>query len=1420
MLAHMEWTGAIGWSELLQSPRVLIVSEAGAGKTHECRAEHAERWEAGEPAFFFELAELSRNKPDDLLDAEEQERFDAWRTSQSDIATFFLDSIDELKLTLGSFEVALKRLHRSIAGQLGRVRIVITTRPIPIDRALIQKIFPVPEMGEVAAGEDTFADIATNRHRNEKKDNAEPPEWRYVALMPLSNDQIREMAAFQGVSDAEALLEDIRKRNAEDFARRPQDLIELCTDWRDHRRVRTHREQIQHNIEIKLKPRADLKEKAQLTEEKALEGASRLALAALLIRKLNFRHSAEADKGGEASTALDPATILPDWAPDERATLLERALFGFASYGRVRFHHRSVVEYLAAQRLGSLLGRGMSIKAVKRLLFTQTPQGIKVVKPSMRPVGAWLALSRPSIFGEIRDREPDVLLNHADPESLTPELRIAALRAYVERYGQGSWRGMHVPRMQIHRFASNDLGPEVLSLWCSGIENPEVRELLLELLAAVPVPAGADIAFSVVMRSDAEIDERVDAFDVLIKLNDPRIDTVTLCMATDPGAWPDKLLKSLVPRLFPKHIAVDRLCCILSRITQSHGSVDWLNYLWAPSIATMDIAPDYLDSLREGLTALVIDGVKWHQELHHVESPRPDLLTTLAAVCLRQVKDAQVSVAVIHSSVLTLRLARDDYDHDGEAPTDELRKTFEHLPAPVRKMAFWANDDFCQNLHPQDDPWNRLFATSHYGPIRLNREQDAGWMLESLSDPKRLVAERAVMLEAAMRDLWDGKSEWGEYMLKLKEHVADCPDLIAVIDEKLKPAPVNHELVRMEADHQKYTEQARLRQAKEHASWVSFWREVVHNPDTAFSSDRLGITARKLWQAMSRSGNESRSSGWNRRFIEQHFGKEIADRLRMAMASIWRNDRPTLRTERPDGEKDTFLIRWKLGLAAVAAEAEDADWALKLSFQEAELAARYAPLELSGFPSWLESLAIVHPAAVEAVLGPELTSELEMLATPNSYRIFLQNISYATPSVAALFLSRIKAWFDANHQHVREGEDAAMVGERLRRVIDILLKHEEDEAREHIEAVAMQQLAHGIDSVLSQVWLPVLMRLNPVLGTERLGQSLRDVDPSATGPGVEWIGLLFGDRHHHSLVDLRVPEFTPPLLLKLVRLAYRHVRPSDDFPHEGVFTPGLRDHAEQGRNALLSALLDAKGQEGWSAKLEMANDPLFTHFRDRALLISREKAAEEVDAAELSESQVVALDRYRESPPVTREEMFELLVDRLDDINDLLLRDDSPRAAWAAIADEKVMRREIARELRNASNHIYTVDQEGVTADEKETDIRLRAATSEQQAVIELKLGDKRSGRDLRDTVKDQLVTKYMAPHACRSGCLLVTINHSRKWDHPDTGESLDVVGLETMLQTEAEKITNEMRGLLRLTARVLDLRPRLSTEKVVMATR
>src|SRR5665213_1400866 len=58
-LARIGWTGGIGWSELLLSKRVLIVSEAGAGKTFECQAQQAKLWDAGEAAFFMDLATLS-----------------------------------------------------------------------------------------------------------------------------------------------------------------------------------------------------------------------------------------------------------------------------------------------------------------------------------------------------------------------------------------------------------------------------------------------------------------------------------------------------------------------------------------------------------------------------------------------------------------------------------------------------------------------------------------------------------------------------------------------------------------------------------------------------------------------------------------------------------------------------------------------------------------------------------------------------------------------------------------------------------------------------------------------------------------------------------------------------------------------------------------------------------------------------------------------------------------------------------------------------------------------------------------------------------------------------------------------------------------------------------------------------------------
>ncbi len=98
------------WDQVLASPRVLMVAEAGAGKTHECRACAKALFEKGEAAFFVRLESVAKNGVAVALRGPLRERFNKWRKSAGQIAYFFLDSIDELQLSHFTFRDALERL--------------------------------------------------------------------------------------------------------------------------------------------------------------------------------------------------------------------------------------------------------------------------------------------------------------------------------------------------------------------------------------------------------------------------------------------------------------------------------------------------------------------------------------------------------------------------------------------------------------------------------------------------------------------------------------------------------------------------------------------------------------------------------------------------------------------------------------------------------------------------------------------------------------------------------------------------------------------------------------------------------------------------------------------------------------------------------------------------------------------------------------------------------------------------------------------------------------------------------------------------------------------------------------------------------------------------------------------------------------
>ncbi|EHJ93522.1 NACHT domain-containing protein [Vreelandella boliviensis] len=1408
-LVGLGWARGVTWDDLLHSKRVLIISEAGAGKTYECRKQSERLWAAGEPAFFVELAALATEEFRSLVDADEEARLDAWLASQSEVATFFLDSIDELKLTLGSFERALKRLKKCIGNQLHRSRVVITTRPIPFDEQLVRNVLPVPLAPSLNSDEEAFAKIAMREHQEQHGDRSknQSPDWRSVALMPLSDKQIVDFCRHQGVSDPYLFFEDLQRRNALEFARRPQDLIELCADWREHKRIRTHRDQVATNVRVKLLPRDDRPEPAELSVDKAIEGASRLALAVQMTRRLTIRHSAASDTLDEEA-ALDPAIILSDWQPNERKALLERPLFGFASYGRVRFHHRSVAEYLAAERLIAFRRKGMPFRALKRLLFAET-KGKTIVRPSKRPVVGWLALQEDGIFELLRDNEPAVLLDEGDPESLTQTQRNQALRAYANRYGQGGWRGLQVPHIQVHRFASKELADEIDRIWRGGVESPDVRDVLISLIEAGRIEACSDIVFGIAQDIAASAVERITSIDALVALADERLKRIAASIADADDLWPDRVSRGAVLRLFPNYMSIEQLCRTLRWIKRQKRSAGDLSWQLPRLIEASALDLPTLKELRDGLVSLVSEGIKWRKEWPHITSDRPYLSGALAATCERGL-DISQDDHWLHAGVIALRLHHRDYGDD--EPIKSLRERLSNLNAENNARLFWVEDALIQSLYEIKDPWRRLAEiTIHDGPVQLRPDRDLPWVSDALFDTTRDAGERAMLLEAAIR-LSPDQETWKEHVRGLMPLILDEPSLVQRLDDWLKLSKHDKEHRRWEKKQAERKKQEERRKAKSRASWIQFWREVANQPGSAFSTEQSWNTAWNLWRAMNHDGDDSRSSGWNRRFIEEQFNRETADRLRCVLMKIWRDDHPTFPSERPEGERNTFLVRWQLGLAAIYAEAEAPDWATKLSNAEAQLAARYAPMELNGLPQWVEGLGGAHPNAVEQTLGNELSWELNRPPGEYGHSSLLQGIDYAPERIARLFLPRLESWLDAGGDYCIDGVDNTTgMTQRVRRVTLVILKHGDATEFGRLRERALQRLEQKLPFALRLVWLSTLMRVDPQVGVEKLADQIEMVEPSERSEAVKWLANLFGDRQ--NAIGLGDERFTPHLLLRLLRLAYSHVRIEDDAQHEGSYSPDTRDDAEQARNNIVTALLNAQGEKGLAAKLEMAADPLCAHFKDRILAVAEENWAQEIDADAFDEVQAVALDRSGEAPASTNEAMFAIMKDRLSDLEDLLLLDTSPREAWAGISDERIMRREIARELCHAANSIYTVDQEAVTADEKETDIRLRSALSKHEAVIELKLGDGRSAKDLRDTIENQLVKKYMAAEYSKAGALLVTLAKDRQWQHPVEKRMIKEDELLSLLVAEADRVQNALGGGTYICVHLLDLRPRLPIE-------
>ncbi|MGM0694041.1 MAG: hypothetical protein ACQEUN_11655 [Pseudomonadota bacterium] len=1407
----------MGWPELLQHSRAILLAEAGAGKTREMDEQARQLRNEGKFAFFVPLESLDRESLANLLSADEEAEFESWKADSHAPAWFFLDAVDELKLTSGKLDRALQRLSKAIGNHIGRARTVISCRPS--DWRPSRDLDPIKKrLGSSQAVEDTPStpddesflqalrqeySSAAPLYSNEQKSEVSGTVHT-VVMLPLSDQQIRAYAQQSGVHDPDDFLAELNRKNAWTFARRPLDLAELIATWIDTGRLGTRAEQHEINISAKLRDDPERPDCDVLPDSRARAGAERLALALFLTRTRTLRSPEQSLDLHRAKGVLNPATILEDWTDMERQALLRRALFDPATYGRVRFHHRSVQEYLAARRLKTLRDNGMSIKALFRLIFAKR-YGVEVMFPSVRPIAAWLALWDDDVRLELARREPEVLLSLGDPESLPISARCQLLKAFMEAYGKGSWRGFDIPIDEVRRLAAPELAPLVRELWGNGPTNPDVRELLIELIWLGPIEDCADLVEEAARDSNEANYHRTVAIRALIACGKQDI---VYRLAEDilvhPDYWTDKIVISVAADLFPRYLDVDKLITLMERTREPEGAVN--GFGWVSRQIVEDIEPQSSQgsSMRDQLADLIWRGRNPTQEFFCIRGQYDHLSPALAMLCERLLTagPAQADPPLIRACVVSSRFG--DNDVRARDPVSELRNHF-RSNTELRRIAFWEELALMDQLTPAKDDWQRYYQAEHGSLIGQLAESDRPWLEAAVTDqshPER----RSVALHALIQ-FWHQRDRVEHDPEELRDMVRGEPSLRSILEERTAPRPRDNALEMIDSKSRQRREEQAEREAQRIRAWETWRAELLGNPDEAFSPSKLSVTIANLhaWLRASSMGR-NRFNIWDKEAIARAFGPDIAGRAEGAFQALWRKTSPLLWSKRSPKARNTFPSDWIYGLCGVSAEAETPGWATALSTEEARVAAAYATVEMNGFAPFINDLVMNHPEAVDAVVGGELSTEL-LLAEEHSHLPVLQDLTYAESKLKRLLAPRL---LHALTQWPSTFTDE--IGPRWAHHLDQVLRvlrGADATEREIVAKECASRYKADTAGLLALVWLRGLFHFDPMSGVKVLTTGLAKADaPEARERAIETFAGLFGERES-TLLEIEDRDLRARALVQLVRTAYTFVRREDDQEHESVFTPDTRDLAETARNFLLSALLDTPGPEARRAILELAEEPDFSHFPDRLRLFARQRAAADAEFSPYDVKAVSDLDTHLEAPPYDRDGLFQVVLDRLDDLkHDIACHPFTNRRTLRSITDEEEMQRTLALQLEAKANGTYVVTREDEVADRKRTDFRLSAVRGDQQAVVELKLADKRwSLSDLERALRDQLVGQYLRHSKCKAGCLLLTYDGTKKyWQHPDTHQRMSFSELVDYLIEKARVIEAGMHQDVRLAVVGLDL--------------
>lgn len=129
-LAALGLLKGVAWDEILRHRCVVVLGEAGTGKTTEFRQRSALLANTGAASFFVTVEELASQGFAESLTSKLERQFETWKSS-TERAYFFLDAVDEARLNgprFKIFETALRKLERALGKDIVRAHVLISCR--------------------------------------------------------------------------------------------------------------------------------------------------------------------------------------------------------------------------------------------------------------------------------------------------------------------------------------------------------------------------------------------------------------------------------------------------------------------------------------------------------------------------------------------------------------------------------------------------------------------------------------------------------------------------------------------------------------------------------------------------------------------------------------------------------------------------------------------------------------------------------------------------------------------------------------------------------------------------------------------------------------------------------------------------------------------------------------------------------------------------------------------------------------------------------------------------------------------------------------------------------------------------------------------------------------------------------------------